>query len=67
MPIVVDDGIMYHDIGKGLSYPLFHTFTAQCIMALNEITKFKIIANELDKLIILLYIYSDTLMNSTAF
>jgi hypothetical protein len=45
MLIVVYDGIMYYDIGKGLSCPLFHTSPAQCIMGLNEITKFEIIAN----------------------
>jgi hypothetical protein len=67
MVIVVYAGIMYHDIGKGLSFPLFHSFPAQCIMALNEITKFEIIANGLDTLIILAYIFSDILLSTTAF
>jgi hypothetical protein len=58
---------MDHDIVKGVSCPFFHTFPAQCIMALNEITKFEIIANGLDTLIRLLYIFSDAVMSTTAF
>jgi len=67
MQMVVCDGVIYHDIINGLSSPYFHTFPAQYIMALNEITKFEIIANGLDMLIIILYIFSNAVMITTAF